>query len=165
MKIVNKENEQRIEIQSLLSKKINPSFKFYIINNLQLLQTLINDNLKKEEINELFNSKEIYIPFWVFLIRNMSSINCIKYDLESNPFSKDISVEIRQKIEEIIKKDNKLDDGWLNLIQKEIPNEILITNIHLFYTFYNNLFDKCIFVGNCKKEIQKLFKKYLINSL
>ena len=53
---------------------MNPSFKFYIIKNLQLIKTLINTELSNEEINEICyqNLNEIFIPFW---IRNMSSLN------------------------------------------------------------------------------------------
>ena len=56
---------------------MNPSFKFYIIKNLQLIKTLINTELSNEEINEICyqNLNEIFIPFWVFLIRNMPSLN------------------------------------------------------------------------------------------
>ena len=40
MVIFKKGNEKRIEVESLLLKQINPSFKFYIIKNLQLIKTL-----------------------------------------------------------------------------------------------------------------------------
>ena len=47
---------------------MNPSFKFYIIKNLQLIKILINTELSNEEINEICyqNLNEIFIPFWVF---------------------------------------------------------------------------------------------------
>jgi hypothetical protein len=44
MIIFDKGDKKRIEIESLLLKKINPSFKFYIIKNLQLLKVLINSD-------------------------------------------------------------------------------------------------------------------------
>ncbi len=36
MFIFNKKDNKRIDIESLLTKKINPSFKYYIIKNLPL---------------------------------------------------------------------------------------------------------------------------------
>ena len=77
MVIFNKGNEKRIEVESLLLKQMNPSFKFYIIKNLQLIKTLINTELSNEEINKICyqNLNEIFIPFWVFWIRNMPSLN------------------------------------------------------------------------------------------
>ena len=59
---------------------MNPSFKFYIIKNLQLIKTLINTELSNEKIIEICyqNLNEIFIPFLVFLIRNMSSVKRIE---------------------------------------------------------------------------------------
>ena len=73
MVIFNKGNEKRIEVESLLLKQM----KFLIIINLQLIKTVINTELSNEEINEICyqNLNEIFIPFLVFLIRNMSSLN------------------------------------------------------------------------------------------
>ena len=149
MVIFKKGNEKRIEVESLLLKQINPSFKFYIIKNLQLIKTLINTKLSNEEINEICNKNSTEIPFWVFLIRNMSSLNYINYENKNNPFSNDITNKIRDRIEDLIKegKENQLDNGWLNLIINEVPNEILMTNIHLFYSFFNNLFEKLNVTG------------------
>ena len=45
--IFDKKDEKRIEIESLLNKKINhPSFKYFIIKNIQLTKELINSKLK-----------------------------------------------------------------------------------------------------------------------
>jgi hypothetical protein len=77
----NNENEN-VNIESLLLEKINPSFKFYIIKNMERIQSLINSKLTKSDISVLFNNEINYIPFWVFLIRNMSSINCIKMKIK-----------------------------------------------------------------------------------
>ena len=69
-----------------------------------------------------------------------SSLNCIYYENKNNPFSNDISIKIRERIEDLINegKEDQLDNGWLNLIINEVPNEILMPNIHLFYSFFNN---------------------------
>ena len=162
MVIFKKGNEKRIEVESLLLKQINPSFKFYIIKNLQLIKTLINTKLSNEEINEICNKNSNEIPFWVFLIRNMSSLNYINYENKNNPFSNDISNKIRDRIEDLIKegKENQLDNGWLNLIINEVPNEILMPNIHLFYSFFNNLFEKLNITGKCKEQIENILNEF-----
>ena len=147
MAIFDKNKENKLDIESLLMKKMNPSFKYFIIKNLELIKTLIYTKLNKDDITEIINLKndEIYIPFWVFLIRNMSSVNCINFGNQKNlTIYKEISDEIRQKIEDIIKNKNavELDNSWLNLILENVPNEIKIINVRLFYQFFNNLLDK-----------------------
>ena len=166
MKIFDKGREKRIEIESLFLKKINTSFKFYIIKNLGLLNTLINSKLKNEEISALFEPQEEgekYIPFWVFLIRNMSAANCIYYyNQNSNSFLKAISFGVMEKINELIKekKGNNLNNAWLNLILNEIPTEINMNNIRLFYHFFNNLFEK-LHASGYSKQISLIIKCYI----
>ena len=163
--VLDKGNEKRIEIESLLNKKINPAFKYYIIKNMQLLKSLVNSKLRNEDISELFNQKEndSYIPFWVFLIRNMSSVNCVNYENKNNPFSKEITIEVRQQIQDLISenKANEIDNSWLNLVLKEVPNEILIPNVRLFYHYFNYLFDKLNATGLLKQKIEKNIKRFL----
>ena len=164
IRIFDKKDEKRIEIESLLNKKINPSFKYFIIKNIQLIKELINSKLKSEDISELFKPNVNYIPFWVFLIRNMSSINCVNYESNDNPFSNEITIDVRQKIQGLIveKKENEIDDSWLNLVLRDIPSEILNPNVRLFYYYFNYLFDKLNADGKLKEKIEKILKeKYL----
>ena len=146
MAIFNKKGVKRLDIEGFLTKKINPSFQYYIIKNLQLLKSLINSNLTHNDISELFQPKkeETYIPFWVFLIRNMSAINCINYEEKTNPFCEDISSEIRQKIEIKIKegKEKELDDSWLNLTLDIIPNEIEKVKIYDYFILLLIIYSK-----------------------
>ncbi len=74
---------------------------------------MINTGIKDDDITILFKAdKETnYIPFWVFLIRNMSSLNCIYYENKKNnnlDIYKKITTEIRKKIGELIKDTNKI---------------------------------------------------------
>lgn len=100
---------------------------------------IINSKLNDEDIAKILcpQSDGIYIPFWVFLIRNMSSINYINYENKNNPFCDDISEEVKLKIKNLIKnkKGEELDNSWINLIMENIPNEVKITNVRLFYLF------------------------------
>ena len=41
----------KVNIESLLLEKINPSFKFYIIKNMEILKPLINSKLSKSDIS------------------------------------------------------------------------------------------------------------------
>ena len=135
------ENDDIVEIESLISKNINPSLKYYIIKNLSLLNILFNSKLKKEEILDILKPQKDgnYIPFWIFLFRNISSIECIEFDNINNPISKDITIKVRKKVEKIIeeRKVNELDNSWINLMLKEVPNEILMGDVRLFYIFFN----------------------------
>ena len=160
MIIFNKKNNERIDIDSLLLKKINPSFKFFIIKNLQLIKSLINSKLNDEDLAKILSpqSDEIFIPFWVFLIRNMSSIHCINYENKNNPFCDEISEEVKQRIEDVIKngKGEELDNSWINLIMENIPNKVKIINIRLFYLFFNKLFEML----DANKLLKKKYIKY-----
>ena len=64
----------------------------------------MNSKLNDEEIAKMLSpqSGEAYIRFWVFLIRNISSIKC-NIENNNNPLCDEISKDARQKIEEIIK--------------------------------------------------------------
>ena len=163
MVIFDKRNNKYIDIESLLYKKMNPSFKFFIAKNLKLIKILINSKLNDEDIAKILSpqSNEIFIPFWVFLIRNMSSINCINYENRNNPICDEISEDVKQKIEEKInEKGEELDNSWMNLILENIPNEIKINNIRLFYTFFNNLFENLYANELLKEKIQNILKNY-----
>jgi len=156
--IFNNEDGKKIEIESLLiNKEINPSFKYFIIKNIQLIKELINSKLKSEYISELFKTNVNYIPFWVFLIRNMSSINCINYENKNNSFSNELTIEIRKKIQNlIIEKTHKVDNSWLNLILCDVPKVILDPDIRLIYYYFNDLFTKLNANGILKKIIERI---------
>lgn len=168
MEIFKKENNIRLNVEELITKEINPSFKYYMIKNKKVVEELINTGLKENDIAYLFKTdkKTNYIPFWVFLNRNMSSLNCVYYENKKNnnlDIYKKITTEIRKKVEELIKNTNKinsLENYWLNLILDEVPNTINYPNIHLFHSFFNNPFDK-LKVDNekLKNNIQKVIFK------
>lgn len=45
-----------------------------MIKNIKVVEEFINTNLKEDDVSNLFKGKINYIPFWVFLIRNMSEL-------------------------------------------------------------------------------------------
>lgn len=99
-----------------MNKSINPIFKFVIIKNIQLIKRLVNPKLTNEDISEILSSQSN--PFYVFLQRNISSVNYINYENKNNSFCSEISEEIRPKIEDEFKNDkgDSLDKSWLNMI-------------------------------------------------
>jgi len=86
MIIFKKEERKFLNVEQLLTQNINLTLKFYITTNIQKLQILINSKLTYKDINSVFNntSCQIFIPFWIFLLRNMSSCNCINYECKDN---------------------------------------------------------------------------------
>ena len=163
------ENDNIVEIESLISKNINPSLKYYIIKNLNLLNVLFNSKLKKEEILAILKPQidENYIPFWIFLFRNMSSIECIEFDNINNSLSKDITIEARQKVDKILEegKADKLDNSWLNLMLNEVPKEILMSDARLYYIFFNNLVEKLNHEDILNENIKSILKYFYFDIL
>ena len=97
----------------------------------------------------------------------MSSINCINFESKDNPFSDEITIEVRQNIQDLIieKKANEIDNSWLNLILYDIPNEVLNPNVRLFYYYFNYLFDKLNASGILKEKIEKILKESYLELL
>ena len=55
--------------------------------------------VKKENIQKLFKPFLYqYIPFWVFIIRILSSTNCLAFENNKNPLEKNLTKIIRNKI-------------------------------------------------------------------
>ena len=151
------------EKESILNDKKNlfsPSFIFYINNN----QTFINelfDNLNKSEesiISDLNNKRKIdYLPFWLYILRNISSFNCIEFGNKEidEKTSKNIVNKIKKNIKDQFKSKKILDIKWLNLITDKISYEIIDPKIHLFYDFFILLNNNIKLTGNYSKNFVK----------
>ena len=154
--------------QIKLDKDIHPFLKFFIINNQELIKILINKILKQSYIEQLYNKEIDYIPFWIYLLRNMSSVNCILYGEKNNIFYEELTKAIRTSLQFAIKDKTLSDNNWINLIMDNIPQEILNSNLHSFYYFFNKLTDKLDNSLENKypiiyKGILKQFKQFYIN--
>ena len=73
-------------IKYIKENNVHPFLYFFILNNLDLVKTFIKNILKQSYIEIIFNNKIDYIPFWVFVIRNISSRYCIIYGEKNNIF-------------------------------------------------------------------------------
>ena len=96
------------------------------------MKTFIINILKQPYIDKIFNNKIDYILFLVFLIRNISSHYCIIYGEKNNSYFMKIYQKNFKILILALKKNIKLDNSWINLIMNSNPQEILISNLHLF---------------------------------
>ena len=145
----------------------SPSFIFYINNNQTFINDLFNSiNISNTSIiSDLNRKRKIdYLPFWLYILRNISSLNCLEY------CKKDIDESIRNHIADRIKKkityylnNNKpLNFRWLNLLLDNISSEILDPKIHLFHNFFNSLINNLNITGKnlkifARNELENYF--------
>ena len=140
----------------------SPSFIYYINNN----QTIINNlflhlnNSHNSIISDLNKERKIdYLPFWLYILRNISSLNCIEYGKkEMGNLAIHIADKIKKKISYSLNKDKTLSLKWLNLLMDNISSEILEPKIHLFYNYFNSLVNNLNITG-------KNLKSFALNEL
>ena len=81
----------------------SPSFIYFINNNQNFVNELFTNinNSDKSIIYDLYKKRKInYLPFWLYILRNISSLNCLEYG------KKDIDKNIANDIVNKIKKKN-----------------------------------------------------------
>ena len=104
--------------------------------------------------NSQLNDK--FLPFWLFALRIMSSLNCVVFDMDSSTetgqiISNTIYMCIKNRFES--KNKNKIGTDWLNLLLSSVPSEFFVPNIHMFYDFLVYLSkDKHKFINNSSKD-------------
>ena len=145
---------------------IPPSFIYFINNN----QTFINElftnlnNSDKSIITDLNKKRKIdYLPFWLYILRNISSLNCLEYSKkEIEPkIAETIVDRIKKKISYCLNNKKPLNLSWLNLLLDNISSEILDPKIHLFYDFFNSLINNLnVTSKNLKNFTKDQLEKY-----
>ena len=152
--------KDEFNINSIKNIKNFPSFQYFLLNNYDNIQYLLKI-VKKENINKLFEPNPVsFITFWVFIIRIMSSTNCLIFEDNKNPFEKEFTNIIRNKILSNI--ENKLiinDLSWINLITENKFENIFDKNINMFYIFFNKICSN-IFPNNTIIFIKVLLKEF-----
>ena len=152
----------------------SPTFIFYLNNNQTFINELFNEiNLSNKSIindlNKLNENEKIdYLPFWLFILRNITSLNCLEYDnkdVEQN-ISNEIIRQIKEKISFCLRCKKPLSLNWLNLILDNISTELLEPKIHLFYYFFNSLINNLNLTGNnlnkfIRKELETYFNEII----
>ena len=119
------------------NKYLSPSLIFYLNNN----QSFIDDLFKEITASSIITDSRSdlvceYLPFWLYILRNISSLNCIVHD------QKDIEQNITKNIVDKIKKGISYSNynlKWINLLLDKISPELLDQNIHFFYYYFNAL--------------------------
>ena len=146
---------------------LQPSFIFFANNNQSFLNELFThiNNSENSIIDDLFKKKDLkeinYLPFWLFILRNISSLNCLEYGRKiDNNISNAILKTIKNRIIDCLNNENPLNLQWLNLLTENVSAELLDHNIHLFYIFFNSLINNL----NLNEKIA-IIKDIIINDL
>ena len=106
-KLMNSSNILKKEKQLIEEGKnislYSPSFIYFINNNQNFVNELFNNinNSDKSIIYDLYKKRKInYLPFWLYILRNISSLNCLEYgkkDIDKN-IANDVVNKIKKKI-------------------------------------------------------------------
>ena len=183
--LINKENNKLIDCSNIFKKEkeskeidknqnlFSPSFIFYINNNQTFINELFNDiNISNNSIIYDLNKhiKIDYLPFWLYILRNISSLNCIEYGKkeirELEPIlTNNISDKIKKKISYCLNNGKPLDLKWLSLLFDNISSEIKDPKINLFYNFFNSLISNLNITGENLKQFAKNELEIYFNNL
>ena len=117
--------------------------------------------MTKENIDKLLKpSPYIYIPFWAFILRILSSTNCLIFGNDKNYLEKDLTKIIREEILLSMYNKNNINLSWINLITDDIKNEkIFNKKINMFYIFFNKI---CSVKINAEKDILNYIHNLLL---
>mgnify|MGYP002622861730 CR=1 FL=1 len=159
--------KEKFDINSILSIENMPSFQYFLINNYDNMKILLNI-LTKEKINKIFEpSPYSFMPFWVFIIRIMSSTNCLVFENNKNPFEKELTKIIRNRIALSIDEGKNVNNiSWINLTTDKIEfDNIFNRKIHMFYAFFNKICSIDSFSIHISKYINNLLIDNIYKSL
>ena len=92
---------------------LSPQAFYFYIKNINLLNEFFQNYEEKDfeeffDENKALSSIQPYLRMWVYLLRNMSSINYIYFENKNNPLLDEISKFIQSKIEQITKENKKI---------------------------------------------------------
>lgn len=149
--------------------KINSLILYYINEHKEIFEVLFNI-LVKSNISFFKsltkNNNMNYLPFWIYILRKISSINCIEIKENEKPLKKYLKEQIKDKLTTYISENKKFGTDWINLISIDISNELLektTRNIAIFFDILCKNINKD-FLKNFKDDIINIFKK-LFSSL
>ena len=113
------------------------------------------------------NKNDINIPFWIIILRILSSFNQIEYG-NNNIFNKyELSLFIREKLKEKIKNNQNINYFWLNLVLENVPKEIMQFKYRIYYEYFNNLSINIIcdniYIKNLIEDIIRRLHKEVIS--
>ena len=152
--------EQEFNLNSILQINNLPSFQYFLLKNYNNIEILLK-TVKSENIHRILKpSPYIFIPFWIFIIRIMSSTNCLIFENDKNPLEKELTKIIREKILFSMQNNKNTNLSWINLITDDIKyEEIFNKKINMFYVFFNKI---CTVKINCEQTILKYINILLL---
>ncbi len=102
-----------------------PSFQYFLLNNYNNIEKLLQ-MVTDEKINNIFElSSYNYVPFWIFIIRIISSTNYLVFENKENPYKKNLTEIIRKKVLISMQKKQNINLSWIILITDNIKNDII----------------------------------------
>ena len=120
---------------------ISPTLIYYINENKEIMDKLINKiNNSNDSILKDLNKSKNYIPFWLYILRKVSSIHCIEIKKdEKNPMRTFIRQEIKQSISKYLSNKKNITPDWINLISINVSNEIMKPTIKEIIIMFGEL--------------------------
>lgn len=146
-----------------------PSFLYWL--------SLNDDCLKQLQRNfEFYICSNEKMPFWLFIIRIISSTQCIEFYCKTeSEFANIIKDSINSKLIDIFSKtkdstNSKLiGTDWVNFLLPKVPIEISNSNYKLLYQFLINILSdtsNCTpFIKSVKEKTVKNFALFIINKI
>ena len=152
--------KNKFDINSILKIKNMPSFQYFLLNNYNNIEKLLQ-MVTDEKINNIFElSSYNYVPFWVFIIRIMSSTNYLVFENNENWYKKKLTEIIRKKVLISMQKKQNINLSWINLITDNIKNDLIFDKkIQMFYKFFNKF---CSIKIYSESEITEYIENILI---
>ena len=148
-------NEQTACSNIFKNKKLfSSTFIYYVNNNQEFINNLFKEINLPKEIKDIE-----YLPFWLFILRNISFLNCLEYN--NNYVDQNIANNIVNKIKEKII-DPFQNYDWMNLLTDNIAIELYNKKINSFYIFFNSLFENMI-LSEKNVNLYNLIKSELEN--
>jgi hypothetical protein len=118
-----------------------------------------NINNSKDSILKDLNSSQIinYIPFWLYILRKVTSLHCIEINKdEKNPMKQYIREEIKKIITNRLFEEKIVSPDWINLISINVSDEILKPKIRDIIKMFGELSKKPNKIINENIEIKDM---------
>ena len=150
---INKKNQTACSYIFKNKENFSSTFIYYVNNNRGFINELFREMNLPKEIKDIE-----YLPFWLFILRNISLLNCIEYD--NKYVDQNIANNIVNKIKEELLKNQIKNYDWVNLLTDNIALELYNKKINSFYIFFNSLFEY-LNLSEKNVNINKLIKSEL----
>ena len=163
-------DKKLMDVKSILKKAkednslFNPSFIYYIENNSNFIDKLFYSINSSNEsiIYDLSKENKIdYIPFWLFILRNLSSMNYIDFDISEKATKRTILEKIKNLIIRHKENNKKIPIEWISLVKINVNDDIRNININSFLKYFKGLVENiAIEDEDIHKTILNILEEY-----